>query len=71
MVAIMGSSRCRLNRRASSTVGRTTRIGPGEWCMTNPSQLFPASVPPSWEPFMNTTRRAGDRGPRASMISCR
>ena len=39
VVAIIGSRRWRLNRRASSTVGRRTRIGPGAWCIDVPEPV--------------------------------
>ena len=54
--SIIGSIRVRLLRLAISNVGATLRNGPGEQSIWYAIQLLPASVPPIWLPFMNTTR---------------
>ena len=69
--SISVATRWRENRLASSTVGWTASTGPGAWWIRKPSQLLPASVPPTWAPFMNTIRCAGWAGDRAAMISPR
>lgn len=67
--SINGAIRCCDSRLAVSTVGCTSRNGPGAWWMQYPSQLLPASVAPTCAAFMNTMRLAGSLGLSASMIS--
>ena len=66
---ISGSIRRCDRRLARSTVGYTTRNGPGAQCMQKPIQLLPASVAPTCAAFMNTTRCAGCRGDSTSITA--